>query len=290
MVQEKKHSVSYWAKELVECPVCKKKFRPEMMRQGGGRTIAGDLTDGLHSNYEVSKKFGKIYPLIYDIGACPYCETALFWRDFKEINDQNTFTRISQDRENRIKAVKNIFPHYNLENERTLYDAVAAYYLALHCYDKVNAAYAPTFKSGLICLRLAWLCKDLNEVYPDHNFLYISQVFYRKALFFYQQTLINEGNGTESIGTVVYFGPDTDKNYGYNGLVYLAALLEFKYGQTNNQQSRLKKLDEGKRSIAKIFGLGKSSKAKPGPLLEVARSVYDAISEEIASTDVLSDL
>jgi uncharacterized protein (DUF2225 family) len=41
----------------------------------------------------------------------------------------------------------------------------------------------------------------------------------------------------------------------------------------------LKKLDSSKRSIARLFGLGKSSKSKPGPLLELARGLYDSISK-----------
>ena len=82
---EKKPSVSYWAKEDALCPVCRKKFRQELMHQGGGRTIAGNLTDELHRNYEPSKKYGRVYPLIYEIGCCPHCHTALFWKDFKDI-------------------------------------------------------------------------------------------------------------------------------------------------------------------------------------------------------------
>ena len=41
----------------------------------------------------------------------------------------------------------------------------------------------------------------------------------------------------------------------------------------------LKKLSESKTAIARIFGLGKSSKNKPGPLLEHARNLYDNLSK-----------
>ena len=40
----------------------------------------------------------------------------------------------------------------------------------------------------------------------------------------------------------------------------------------------LKKVDEYKRAIARVFGLGKSSKEKPGPLLELSRNLYDTLS------------
>ena len=76
-------------------------------------------------------------------------------------------------------------------------------------------------------------------------------------------------------------GPDMDKNYGWDGVIYLCGLLEYKYGQQEDIQLRLKKLNESKTAIARIFGLGKSSKNKPGPLLEHARNLYDNLSKLI---------
>ena len=80
-----------------------------------------------------------------------------------------------------------------------------------------------------------------------------------------------------------------DKNYGYDGVIYLCGLLEYRYGQRQDGELRLKKLDEYKRAIARIFGLGKSSKAKPGPLLDTAKDLYDKISAELTSSNVFSD-
>ncbi len=285
----KKPAISYWAKEDAVCPVCQKKFRQEVMHQGGGRTIAGNLTDELHRNYEISKNYGRVYPLIYEIGCCPNCHAAFFWKDFKKIKDSESFDRIAQDERNRIRAVETIFPHYNLEDERTLYDGTAMYYLALLCYEKVDIAYSPTCKRAQISLRLAWLCQDIDKICPDHNYGYIAQVFYRKALFFYQQTLINETGRIESIESISHFGPDTDKNYGYDGVIYLSGLLEYKYGQREDQELRLKKLDQSKKAIARIFGLGKSSKEKPGPLLEVAKDLYDKMTKELSSNNIFGD-
>ena len=77
-----------------------------------------------------------------------------------------------------------------------------------------------------------------------------------------------------------------DKNYGWDGVIYLCALLELKYGQKDDIQLRLKKLSESKTAIARIFGLGKSSKAKPGPLLEKSRDLYDIISKEVSDDEL----
>ena len=70
-------------------------------------------------------------------------------------------------------------------------------------------------------------------------------------MFFYQQALEYETGRVESIAGVANFGPDIDKNYGYDGVVYLCGLLEYRYGQTENAALRLKKLDEYKRAIAR---------------------------------------
>ena len=56
----KKPVISFYAKEKMLCPVCKKSFAREEMLSGGGRMIAGDLTDELHRQYEPSAKYGKI--------------------------------------------------------------------------------------------------------------------------------------------------------------------------------------------------------------------------------------
>ncbi len=43
----------------------------------------------------------------------------------------------------------------------------------------------------------------------------------------------------------------------------------------------MKSLDFAKRIIAKVFGMGRASKAKPSVLLDKAHDVYEAIGEEI---------
>jgi len=283
----KKPKISYWSKTKCRCPVCEKDFEKEEMLSGSGRMIAGQLTDELHREFEPSAKFGQIYPLIYSVGACPKCHCAFFWQDFKDITDNTSLNNIRMNAEERKKAVFQMFPYYDVARERTLLDGAAMYYLALLSYEKVDLCYAPTIKRAMICLRLAWLCEEINKIAQNHNYDYAAQVFYRKALFFYEQTLINEQSRVESIAKVSNFGPDIDKNYGYDGVIYLSCLLEYKYGQKEDMQARYKKLDEKKRAIARIFGLGKSSKSKPGPLLEKSRDLYDAISSTLQEANVI---
>ena len=287
--QKKKGAISYWAKEKCECPVCKAKFEREEMYSGNGRMNAGDLTEELHRNFLPTERYGKIFPILYKIGACPECHAAFFWDDFQAIDDQKTLDAIYGDAKNRKEAVQTIFPYYELTRQRTLLDGAAMYYLALLCYARADAKYTPTAKCAILSLRLAWICHDLDEAAPGHNYDYVSQVFYRKALFYYQQTLIKETTGEESVGTIANLGPDIDKNYGYDGIIYLCGLLEYKYGQKEDMPLRGKKLDEYKRSIARIFGLGKSSKNKPSALLEHARSLYDRLAKELSANNIISE-
>jgi uncharacterized protein (DUF2225 family) len=106
-------------------------------------------------------------------------------------------------------------------------------------------------------------------------------VFYQKALFFYSEALDYEARRVENIVDAGMLGPDTDKNYGYDGVIYLSALLEYKYGQKKDMGLHLKKLSAQKNAIARLFGLGRASKNKPGPLLENARALYDSITKEL---------
>ncbi len=288
--ENKKPSISYWSKKQCCCPVCKKDFQREEMLSGSGRINAGKLTDELHRLYIPSKRFGKVHPLIYSVGACPNCHAAFLWNDFTEIKDKASLDRILDKMEERKASVNAIFPYYNLTRNRTLLDGAAMYYLAILTYNEVDLAYLPTMKSAILTLRLAWLCHELDEECPNHNFSVVSEIFYKKAIFFYQQAVLNETNRIEKSSTLANMGPDTDKNYGWDGVIYLCGLLEYKYGQKEDFQLRLKKLDESKIAIARIFGLGKTSKEKPGPLLEHSRNLYDNLTKILGGEDVDSSV
>ncbi len=281
MKKEKPLAITYYTKQSVICPICKKPFAREELLSGGGRLIAGGLTDELRRTYEPSAKYGTIYPLIYSVAVCSNCNAAMLWNDMTNFNDEKTADVLFDSTTERIEIVKNIFPHYDFKRDRTLLEGCAGYYLALLCYEKMPHGYSPTIKKAIICLRLAWLTEDLNKLYPEKNYDFIRDSFYKKAMFLYQEALNLEMEHKENITNVSSFGPDLDKNYGYDGVIYLSCLLEYKYGQRADISARLKKLESCKHSIARIFGLGKSSKAKPGPLLEHSRALYDNLTAEL---------
>jgi hypothetical protein len=88
-------------------------------------------------------------------------------------------------------------------------------------------------------------------------------------------------NGQEPLEAKVNFGPDLDKNYGYDGLLYITGLLEYRYGPRGDKERRLKSLENAKRIVSKLFGTGKASKNKPSAILDKARELYDEMNKEI---------
>jgi len=272
--------VSFIAKNATTCPVCDGEFKREELLTGGGRMNAGDLTDELHRQYLTTGKFGDVYPLIYPVTVCPNCFYAAYVPDFDQVSPTKAdeLKHATGDRKN---LVKNIDPEISFHETRGLKEGIASYLLALSCYEKLPVECAPTFRQAVSALRAGWLCMDYHKKVPDQNWDYLAQVFYRKAAFFYSLVVEHEETGKEQASSVGNLGPDIDNNYGFDGVLYLAGLLEFKYGQRANVYERGIKLKKARSTVARIVGMGKSSKAKPGPLLESSRDLHKRIKAEL---------
>ncbi len=272
--------LTFLAKNPSECPVCETSFYREELRTGRGRMIAGELTDELRRTYEPSQKYGEVYPLIYPVVVCPECFYAAYGKDFFEA-DAGALQRVEGDTDRRKQTVGQLFSDLDFTDYRRLDEGVASYVLAASCYDQFPSEFSPTFKQGLSCLRAAWLCADLHRKSPDEHYDYLALVFYRKARFFYILAVEREQNGEEQISASGNLGPDLDKNFGYDGVLYLSGLLEYRYGPRSDPDRRAKALDRAKRTIARIFGMGKASRSKPAAILDKARDVYRAIGQEL---------
>ncbi len=272
--------VSYYAKNATSCPVCQTEFKREELLTGGGRMNAGDLTDELHRQYLTTGKYGDVYPLIYPVTVCPNCFYAAYTPDFDVIGP-SAAGELKHQTGDRKNLVKNIDPAIDFHNIRGLKEGIASYLLAMTCYEKHGVDRAPSFRQAVSSLRAAWLCMDYHQKVPDDNWDYLGQVFYRKAAFFYTLVIENEENGKEQVSSLGNLGPDIDNNYGFDGVLYLSGLLEFKYGQRNNIYERGEKLKRARSMVARIVGMGKSSKSKPGPLLESSRELHKRIKVEL---------
>jgi uncharacterized protein (DUF2225 family) len=282
--EERELKISFHSKEEYTCPVCETAFHREELLSGSGRLIAGAITDELHRLYEPSAKYGDIYPLAYQATVCPECWFSAMDKDFLTLPEK-VFSRVREDKENRIRDTQLIFPSVDFNEPRGLVEGAASQYLVLRCYDFFPRDFSPTIKQAIAALRTGWLLEEMDTKNPGQHYDWLALLFKKKAGFFYNEAIVREQSGKENLSGIKIFGPDTDKNYAYEGVLYLSALLKMKYGPRDDIERRAQSLGEAKRTIAKIFGLGKSSKTKPGPLLERARELYDNINKELNETD-----
>ncbi|MDR0597633.1 MAG: DUF2225 domain-containing protein [Treponema sp.] len=283
-IEERETRISFQAKDASTCPVCGAVFRREELLTGGGRLIAGALTDELHRLYEPSARYGEVYPLAYQATVCPECWFASMDPDFSALPRENR-GKAAKDTESRKEDAMEIFPDVDFNENRDLVSGAASLYLTLRCYDFYTKEFSPTIKQGIAALRAGWLLEEMNLKYPGQHYDWLATLFKKKAQFLYNDAIRREQSGIESLSSLKIFGPDTDKNYSYEGALYLCALLKSKYGPTSGSSQRAAALEDAKRTVAKIFGMGKFSKSKPGVLLESARALYDKLNKELAEVE-----
>jgi uncharacterized protein (DUF2225 family) len=267
---------TFQSKKDYECPVCGKVFKKEELLSGGGRLIAGKLTDELHRLYEPSAKYGEIFPLVYQSIVCPECWFSSMESDFSLIPKEN-IQKARNDMTQRINETRLVFPFIDFNENRTLMEGAASQYLTLRCYDYYNKQTSPTIKQGLASIRCAWLLDEMNKKFPGQHYDWLALLFRKKAMYLYNEALAREQTGKETLSGMKAFGPDTDKNYAYEGMLYMCAYLRYNFGSAHDETERKASLEDARRTIAKLFGMGKASKDKPGAFLEHARKLYDTI-------------
>jgi uncharacterized protein (DUF2225 family) len=277
MQDEKIKRISFRQKNLTTCPVCGFEFYREDMLTGGGRLIAGKLTNELRRSYEVSKKFGTVYPLVYVLTVCPGCLYAAHPKDFEALK-QNEVEKLRELIPSRKNTIRKFFGNIDFNNDRNLLLGAASYMLSIDCYSFRNKTVAPTFKNAVSSLRASWLFDDLAKQVPDKSYDKISTFFYKKAYLNYLKVIEYIQNGQEPADAAGNMGPDTDKNWGYEGILYLMAVLTVKVGSLEPDiNARIESFDRCKRYLSRLFGAGKTSKNKPSELLDKTRDMYDKI-------------
>jgi len=283
--EDKELKVSFISKKEYNCPVCGALFHKEELLSGGGRLIAGALTIELHRLFEPSVKYGEVYPLVYNAVVCPQCWFASVEADFSQLPPVGKEHALD-DIDRREADTRLIFPDVDFTEPRGLVEGAASQYLVLRCYDFYDKHASPTIKQGLASIRTAWLLDELNKKFHGQHYDWLATLFRKKAQYFYYEALTREQTGKETMSGIKTFGPDLDKNYSYEGMLYLCAYLRYKYGPSHDANERKASLEDARRTIAKLFGLGKKSKDKPGAFLDMARKVYDAINQELSASEV----
>jgi len=277
--------VSFLSKKDYTCPACATVFNKEELLSGGGRLIAGALTMELHRLFEPSSKYGEVYPLVYHAVVCPNCWFASQETDFSTLPEAKRNDAL-QDMARRKADTRLIFHGVDFERPRRLMEGVASQYLVLRCYDFYTKMATPTIKQALASIRTAWLLDELHKKMPGQHYDWLATLFRKKAEYFYFEALNREQCGKEPMTGLKFFGPDLDKNYSYEGMLYMCAYLRYKFGPSHNAEERKTSLEEARRTIAKLFGMGRKSKDKPGAFLDLARNLYDAINAELGSGDL----
>ncbi len=274
--------VTFHEKHARHCPICENEFYHEQILTGGGRLIAGELRRDLRRLYETTKKYGNVYPLIYGIVTCPECLYSSLSEDFDNV-DKKQIEKCAEDREARQRYIKEMFgDSVSFSEDRTLRSGAASYFLAISSYGFHNGATFPTFKKALCSLRMSWVLEDLHKEAPEDNFDNLIPFFQFKAKEFYNAAVEIMNMGGENFEGLRTFGPDMDKNFGFEGMLYMAALLENTFSFfIEDPDTRAGQLLAAKRKLGKLFGSGKSSKSKPSALLETVKELRSEINDEL---------
>lgn len=274
--------ISFFEKNPRVCPVCSSEFHHETLLTGGGRLIAGELRTDLRRMYEKSSKYGIIYPLIYVVLVCPECLYASFPEDFNSI-DTKRMKDIMFSLDERKKYMEDFFGSgIDFRKNRNLLSGAASYFLALDGYHYHTKETAPTLKKALCSIRLTWVLEDLSKMYPNDNYEKLIPFFQYKASTLYSDAIEHMATGKETFDKLKSYGPDIDNNFGYEGMLYMGALLGFRSSRfIPDYKVKANVLVLSKRKISKVFGAGKSSKSKPSALLEKIKELYQNITEEL---------
>ena len=287
-MEEKKQfrpKITYLAKEPIICPICDSQFFRESLLSSGGRLHADKVTDTLHRLYIPSKKFGKIDPLVYNVVVCPNCFYASLPFDFSDIPEENR-ERLKMRTKDRIDfSNKIIGESIDFTYHRTLETGAASYMLASLCYDFFTKKSIPVIKQAICSLRTAYLFEDMEKEKPNNYFQYISELFYKKSLFFYKRAIELDQSKEQIMENFKTFGPDIDKNYGFDSVLYLIGILAYKYGIKEDVEIRKKELEEARIYLGKLFGLGKADFEKPKEILEKSKHFHKLISDELKEMD-----
>ena len=139
--------------------------------------------------------------------------------------------------------------------------------------------------------RLTYLEPVEDEAFYDLGFSYGKSgkyglahynfgLFYKKTYNNYLKVLELVQSGGEPSEAAGNMGPDTDKNWGYDGILYIATVLTVKIGSKEpDLKKRIENFERSKRYLSRLFGIGKTSKSRPSELLDMTRDLYEKINE-----------
>lgn len=273
-VNEKVPHVTFFSKNLITCPACGTEFQREELQTGRGRINAGDLTDELRRLYIPTQKYGTVNPLIYPIVVCPECFFAGLPSDMQKMTETQ-ISKINKDKANRLNLIRKLFGEtLNFKDYRNAITGLGSYILAFMNTIHLSKEFSPTARRGLYTLRAAWLADDVYKKTNLTHFKNLQQEMYRQALINYENALERQMKNIEPFDGFVWMGPDVDTNFGYDGMLYITAVLTLKNLDLFSREEQIYKIGRTKIILSKIFGIGKSNKEKPKALVSQSKNLY----------------
>lgn len=150
-----------YSKEIT-CPVCKKVFSYQVARESKLRMIE---TDGdLRVNYE------PIDPIYYDVIVCTYCGYSRLSSMFSNIH--------AVGKQEVLKKITPSYMPYTYGDEYSASDAIHRYKLALITKRVLEEEDS---EMAFLCLRLAWVYRDLYETEEEENYIRFARDGFFKA-------------------------------------------------------------------------------------------------------------
>jgi uncharacterized protein (DUF2225 family) len=284
--------MSFFTKELTPCPACSNKTSREDMLTGRGRLSAQELTIELRRQYNLVPGLGIITPLMYSLTVCPVCLCTLFPADFGAKNiSQEVKTKLLALKQKRFELVRGIFKRdFDFRQPRTLASAAASYYLAISCYTVMPINFSPTVKCALTATRFYWLLEDLGKTYTESSsyFSTLRQKMLPNISKYFQSAKEKVLKGKEELP--LFFGPDTDRNNGFEGFIYLSNYFLFITTPKDNPILLESVCVKIRQELSRIFGLGKVSKQKPAAILSIVRELYDQVDEVVKKLSINGEL
>jgi uncharacterized protein (DUF2225 family) len=203
--------------------------------------------------------------------------------------------KILTELNDRKKLIENL-DKVNFDIKKNVETGLASYILAIECYKYFQDRFIPNTKISICSLRAAWLAHDLTNQTLKKQYYKIAHIFYSKIL--------EKPENFESFN----LGPDWGHNFGFDGVRYLKALLDFRHiDQVETNEKKYSVVKSIRATFSKIRGFGKASQAKPGPLLKLSEDMFEKIqpyyeklkslednnelssAEEISKSEVIKD-
>ena len=280
---QKTRPVSYREKKPYKCPLCSTEILREKIHTARGRLISGEVTRELRRIYQSGKGYGPIYPPAYSILVCPKCLYAAFLDDFRSIEADEKM-RLEKLARHRREEIQKIVGAVDFREDRNLILGAASYILAIECYQQKNSDSAPTPKKAICSLRGAWLFSDLHHEFPQVGFDKVMNILYAKAVHYYQKTFEVIQSGKEPQKRFInILGPDTDKNWGLDGAIYISSYLRHQHYEqlAKDPQASVKLLEQARINVSKLYAMGKFSFSKPSMLIEYSRKLYEDMTKTL---------